>query len=426
MGVAFARHFLGMAISHDPTRSPAPTTSALKQACCIVAAGTMALACSAGGGGAKPDIGAGGAAGSPPVGSSGGTQGMHPGMDGGPTGQFGMRPEFPDGGCNPLQVGFEEINPTVMLLIDRSGSMWDAAYGAVPTRWQALSDALMNPATSAVNILQKKVRWGLTTYTNDGNDANSTCPLLDQVPVSFDNYEAIRSEYDRLSSVGRPSFKAETPTGESIRAVTQQLQQVTEPGPKFIIVATDGEPDDCRTADPQCGQDLSIKAAQDAFALGIKTFVIGIGNEVGEQHLRDLANAGAGLPVTPPNQDFVNICINAGRATRSATYAAAGEVPGNAPYYQPADPAALEEALRTIISSVRTCNFELNAEVNLNRADEGRVLLDGERLDYGDPNGWRMTSATELEIIGQACQRILTDSRMLDVSFPCDVAVFVR
>jgi hypothetical protein len=302
--------------------------------------------------------------------------------------------------------------------------MWDASYGSVPTRWQALSDALMDAQRSPVLSLENKVRWGFAAYTADGNDTQGVaCPILDQVPIRFGNYADIQAEYARLSTIGRPSFKAETPTGESLSAVADQLAAYSEPGPKFIIVATDGEPDDCRVHDPQCGQDLAIAAAQRAYRNGIVSFVIGIGNEVGEAHLGDLANAGRGLPVTAPSGDFINVCLNGGYATQTATYAAAGQAAGNATYYRPADPAALEAAFLDIIQSVRTCNFELNAQVDLAKAYQGSVVLDDVDLGYDVADGWRMVNETQIEIVGEACTRILSDSRRIEISFPCDVAV---
>jgi hypothetical protein len=299
--------------------------------------------------------------------------------------------------------------------------MFDQAYGSSLDRWAPLKAALMDPTSGPVKSLEGDVRWGYTSYTGDGARP-AECPILRTVGVTFGNYDAISKAYDADST--QPPFKAETPTGVSVRAVTTELAKVTEPGPKFIILATDGEPDTCATPDPQCGQDESIRAVQDAFALGIRTFVVGISSEVGEKHLRDLANAGTGQPVEAQAGDFTNNCINPGYATRSATYASGPA--GTATYYHPTDPQALEKDLRSIIGSVRTCTFALNAKVDLDHASEGAVALDGTNLDYGNANGWRMIDETHLEVIGTACESTLGNSKVLSVGFPCSVATIIR
>ena len=328
----------------------------------------------------------------------------------GPPDPSQLLPDAGPQGCNELQVSFEPVIPTVLLLLDRSGSMWDSGYGSSPTRWQAIYDALMAPATGAVQAFASEVRFGLMTYTSDGG--SQMCPMLEDVPPALGNYAAIDAMYTAASE--RPAFKAETPTGEGVRAATELLGQLSEPGAKYIVLITDGEPDSCTTFDPQCGQDESIAAVQAAFALDIATFVIGISSDVGAAHLQDVANAGAGLPVRAPDQQFMNNCINPGYASMTASYAAAGATPGTAPVYQPADGAAITTTLETLIRGVRSCSFTLEHDL-------GTVLLDDAPLAHESPDGWRMLDARTLELVGEACTRLQTDATELLVSFPCDV-----
>jgi hypothetical protein len=320
-------------------------------------------------------------------------------------------------GCNDLVVQFDPVTPTVLLLIDRSGSMWDSSYGDSPTRWQAVYDALMN-ADGAVQPFASEVRFGLMTYT--GESTGGLCPSITSVAPALDNYDAIKEVYDAASP--RPTFKAETPTGPGMRAAIGALAEVTEEGPKYIVLVTDGEPDTCATPDPQCGQDESIAAVQAAFAQNIPTLVIGISSDVGTAHLQDVANAGAGLPVRAPDMQFMYNCINPGYATMSATYAATGETPGNAPVHEPADRAEIAATIGSFIRGVHGCSYTLNAEVDLSKAGQGRVVLDSELLMYEDANGWRMLDSRTLEVTGAACDRVLSDASELAISFPCDVA----
>lgn len=329
----------------------------------------------------------------------------------------GADPALEPHGCNDLRVEFKPVIPTVLLVVDRSGSMFDSAYGGSPTRWLALTEALFPSAGGVLSDYQGAVRFGLLTYTSDSGAG--ICPILRDVAPALGNLAAIKALYQEESA--RPNFKAETPTGAAVAAATEQLQAIAADGPGHILLVTDGEPDDCVTADPQCGQDLSIAAVQSAYAQGIGTSVVGISADVSAQHLQDLANAGQGMPVQAPDMQYIYNCVNPGYATLGAQYAAVGEAAGNAPIYQPADAAGLATAIGTLIRGVTSCDFELDGEVDLERAELGRVMLDGQRLIHDDANGWRMQSSRVLQLQGTACDRVQTESEALAISFPCDV-----
>jgi von Willebrand factor type A domain len=291
-------------------------------------------------------------------------------------------------GCADVVVNFEKQIPTVMLLIDQSGSM-TAAFGN-GNRWEVLYDTLMNANNGIVKTLQNDVRFGLALYTSAGGNAGGTCPMLTKVPLALANHPAIDAAYQPQSPQG------DTPTGESIDAVAKDLVAYTEVGPKIIVLATDGEPDTCAVPNPQMGQPESIKAAQDAYAAGIKTFVISVGAEVSDMHLQDVANAGAGLPI--------------GGADK-------------APFYKALDPQALVAAFDTIINGVRSCTLKLNGTVDQAGAAAGKVSLDGMLLGYNDPNGWRLTAPDEIELVGTACETIKMGDHSISVQFPCGIVV---
>ena len=122
-----------------------------------------------------------------------------------------------------------------------------------------------------------------------------------------------------------------------------------------------------------------------------------------------------------PDDTFRNNCLNPGYATMSATYAAAGEAPGTAPIYQPEDRDAITSVIRTIIRGVAGCGFTLNADVKAGSEGQGSVILDGTPLRYDDPNGWHMTDARTIEVLGTACETLRTSASELKVSFPCEL-----
>ena len=319
-----------------------------------------------------------------PGGGNGGAGGDGTGGFFGASSGTGMEPDA----CADVVVKFEKTIPTVMLLIDQSGSM-TAAFGN-GDRWGVLYDTLMNANTGIVKTLQSEVRFGLALYTSDGGNAGGTCPMLTKVPLALANYSAIDAAYKPQSP------KGDTPTGESITSVTKDLVAFNEVGPKIIVLATDGEPDTCAVPNPQMGQPESIQAAQDAFAKGVKTFVISVGAEVSDGHLQDVANAGAGLPI--------------GGADK-------------APFYKALDPQALVKAFDTIINGVRSCTLKLNGTVDQAGASAGKVSLDGMLLGYNDPNGWQLTAPDEIELLGTACDTIKTGDHSISVEFPCGIVV---
>jgi hypothetical protein len=305
--------------------------------------------------------------------------------------------ELPDG-CVRDDVKVTSPIPTVIMLIDQSGSM-NEQFGN-GNRWNVLRDALIDMNTGIMSTLQSKVRFGLALYTSENGFGSDTtpkvCPIISEVAPALNNYAAIAAKY--LPN----DWKGDTPTGESLEAAIKILDGVTEDGPKVIVLATDGEPDSCADPNPgdQAGHDLarqlSVTAVQNAFKKQISTFVISVGDEVGRDHLRAVANAGQGLAVDVDTIDR---------------------------FYLANNQADLATAFDTIVSGVRSCVFTLNGTVEAGRADTGTVLLDGRSLIYQDKDGWRLNGPSELELIGEACAAIKRGDHDLKIIFPCGVLI---
>jgi hypothetical protein len=279
-----------------------------------------------------------------------------------------------------------------MLLVDRSGSM-TAAFGA-SNRWDETYNALMDPSTGVVKGLEGKVRFGVALYTSlDGTlgttplegDPAGTCPMMATVSPSLLNHANI----DAMYSPKTP--QEDTPTGASIVATTAILQQVTQAGPKIIVLATDGEPDSCTIPDPANDTERaataleSTDAAEAAFNAGIETYVISVGDQVGEAHLQDMANAGKGLPI--------------GGAT-------------DATYYTALDPSQLITAVDDIINGVRSCVLTLDGQVTPEGEDSGTVSMDGQLLEKGVD--WQLNDPSTIEIIGSACDTLLAGGALVN------------
>ena len=292
-----------------------------------------------------------------------------------------------DADCPSAEVALAPLLPAVYFLIDRSGSMTEDFDDT--DRWSGVAAALSGP-TGVVPALQDRVIFGAALY--DGTE--DTCPALVPVTAALDNFQPIAD----LMADHDP--RGDTPTGESILALMAAIGASPPPAdsPKIIIVATDGEPDTCAVPNPQTGQPEAVAAAQDAFDAGFLLYMLSVGSGPGspsEEHLQDMANAGVGLPVD------------------GAT---------SAPFFVANDTDTLISQLTTLINGARTCEIAVDGNVDLGRAGEGTVVLNGVTLGYGTE--WTMQDEGTILLLGDACDLFLaTPDVELTASFPCGVVV---
>jgi hypothetical protein len=289
------------------------------------------------------------------------------------------------GSCADADVKFEPQIPTVLLLIDQSGSMTEEFGGT--DRWEAVYDVLLDPQSGIVAELEGQVRFGMALYTSFDGDEGRECPVITATAPALDNYAAIAASYE----ASQP--EDETPTGESIAAVTPTLVMDPSEGNKIIVLATDGEPDTCAEPNPQNGQDESVAAAADAFAQGVRTYVISVGADVSDQHLQDVANAGAGVGPGDPD----------------------------APFYKADDAQALAEAFAVIVDGVRDCKLSLDGKVADGEEDQCMVLVNGMSVPFGGDDGWQLNDPSEVELVGDACDAIQNGEVQVSIKCACGV-----
>jgi hypothetical protein len=331
----------------------------------------------------------------------GGTSGGIDNPAGGSSGASGVGGIVPgDGGgseCPDARVRASRVTPTVMLLVDQSSSMNDP-FGGDGTRWNVLRDFLLEQPNGLISDLQSQVRFGFALYSavSGGMDPEpiGECPMITSVQPAIDNYDAIAAIYSPADVI------EDTPTGDSIDAVIDSLDLSNNPDvqkdPVVLILATDGEPDRCEELDPQNGQEEAIAAATRAFSMGVRTFIISVGDEVSDEHQQDMANAGLGR----------------------------GPTDDNAEYWEVGDDASLREALMEIVSAQLGCEVQLNGMVASGDACEGTVVLNDQPLECDDPNGWELSTPRTIRLLGSACDTLKSDPDVfLDVTFPCSVGV---
>lgn len=309
--------------------------------------------------------------------------------------------------CNKVDIEFAPQIPTVFVLVDRSSSMFERSF------WEPLKGGVL----AVVEQLQNDIRFGFTTYIGA---QGMMCPeLTTVVPAATGNYDTIKKTYDAIT---KPNYKAETPTSLALTEVTKTLMMEPMTGAKYIVLVTDGEPDFCDDPNVTCSRDAVVAATQAAYTQGVGTFIFSVGGDVDKAHLGDVANAGTGQPVEDRQMAVHYQCQNS-----LATYAATS---GNAPFFEPDvnDRSALVTALTSTIAGVRSCVFDLQGKVkiDLSMQDQGVVDVEGQRVPYGPPDGYRMNSQTQLELLGVACERLKRpETKRVSIDFPCEAVVLL-
>ena len=172
--------------------------------------------------------------GSPSTGGGTGTGGT-PATGGSPgTGGTSVTDAGADATCQTADFKFVPQIPTVYLLVDRSGSMFNCLSNSnqfcpnmMDTSWYTLKTAI----ESVIVQLDSQVRFGFTTVWGTNPADSGMCPslqgkLTDNVPPALNNAGTIAATYDGLPfppTSTQPGVKFESPASESIANVATAL-----------------------------------------------------------------------------------------------------------------------------------------------------------------------------------------------------------
>jgi hypothetical protein len=275
-------------------------------------------------------------------GSGGGQGGGHAGAAGDAVSTGGGNGDGGEGSGGQENCGVQTAHTVrmpseVLLVLDRSGSMVNsiaedcscgsgAADGTVPCadtvtcqdRWSTLSAATMATVRSAPDVY-----WGLKLFPTPGGAA---CDVSAQVEVPIAPHTAGAIEQVIASTTPANS----TPTAQAVRAAVAYLKSVADPNRKYILLATDGQPN-CGPGSSTSTTNVDGTRAEiaAAFLAGFPVYVIGIGPSVG--NLDDLAAAGGtGRSYSATSaSDLTNALSSISRLVASCTFSLA---------YPPPDP----------------------------------------------------------------------------------------
>jgi hypothetical protein len=290
--------------------------------------------------------------------------------------------------CPDVTVRAERRKTDVQLVIDRSGSM-SLPFGKDVDRWTAIGNALTDPEVGVVSGLESQIVFGASLYSNVLGAA--TCPSFVSVERSLGNAASIAD----LLVANRPA--GDTPTAEAIDAAIAAFRSRPPDADRLpvIVLATDGEPDTCTSgAGDSRGRASAVAAARRAWSAGIPLYILSVGTEIGEAHLQDMANAGAGLDP-------------------------GGEA--RAPFFVATDQDELAAQLQAIIGTLGSCDLDLDARIDPSSVALGAVAIGDRPLTFG--RDWRQVDDDTIRIVGAACRDLLASATEVSASFPCATVV---
>ncbi len=299
-----------------------------------------------------------------------------------------------NGECD--QVNFVSMRKPaeVLLVLDRSGSMVEHEIESGVTRW----DGVVPMINEAIQATDSAVSWGLKTFPEmSGNECepSSVTNLID-VEIAPANAANVVAKVNSTTPEGDG-----TPTGAAINAAVAYLSSVQNDNPKFILLATDGQPS-CADLNGGGGEppDFAIAAVTAAKSAGYPVFVVGV------------------LDPEPSNTTLTTLngmAIAGGKPRPIAN-------PLAQKFYLAATKADLLAALNEITGEIATCIFPFEKappdETNI------AVKVNGERVeqDASHANGWDYTSDAYLgvEVYGPICDQIKQGNQnAIDIIFGC-------
>ena len=279
----------------------------------------------------------------------------------------------------------------VLLVLDRSASMTE---DSTPTKWAQVVPALH----SVVSATASSLWWGLKVFPvgNDSQCTQGTFPSGVVVEVGANNATAMNSGIDATQPTGNG-----TPTADAVNEAVKYLQALTDGNPKYILLATDGEPS-CSgmtgKTDSTGARTAAIAAVKNAASLGFNTFVVGIATakDTASATLNSMAEEGR-EPVTDPNSP----------ATK---------------YYMASTQDQMVTAFNNITTVVKSCLYPLNSPPPA--PDHVNVLINDVKVahDATKANGWDYTGTDMLtiQLFGTACaDAMAATSGAVEVIFGC-------
>jgi hypothetical protein len=288
------------------------------------------------------------------------------------------------------------ITPIVWLVVDGSSSMNEPFDGAA-TRWQTLRATLMDPG-GVVASLEAVAEIGMVIYSGNGGGllgGTGECVNLVTVEPALNNYTNLDAQYPQDPiGTGTPTDRALDHVVTNLPVTNQQVLDM-EQKPVYVVLATDGQPND------PCGEGL----------LGG-----GVGDAAVEQRVIDVTTRGTQMGMNM----FIISLAGGDTALQSHLEQVARATSTMTPPFVPATQAELVGTFLDIIGGA-ACTVGLDGTVSDGQQCRGEVVLNGSPLACDSDNGWRLTDPRTVQLTGSACMDFQSNASQVHASFPCDV-----
>jgi hypothetical protein len=314
--------------------------------------------------------------------------------------------------CDEFQVTLDPLPPNVMLVLDKSRSMfinyWNHDNNAntpTITRW----NSLFQVTDDIVTNFDDKIRFGSILFPSTAAQnvyGPAACITSDfpDVTVGPFNGPAILAS---IPAAGVTNSYGGTPAATGIQTAYDHLLSIDPDEPRAMILVTDGAANCSQNAQNNFDlfevYDSSLPTlVATANANGIKTYVVGV------NIANMVVNDGVG---GDPN--------NINPSTKLNEVAQMG---GTGSFLNSQDQAQLEAALNNVIDSVKTCVIPLAEEPVF--PEFTKVLVSGVEWPMVDncnvENGWVYSDPfVEITLCGTACDA-LKDAGDADVQYFCN------
>jgi hypothetical protein len=289
--------------------------------------------------------------------------------------------------CGLYQFKPMPKNADILLVLDRSASMQDPPDSSTTaSKWSIVVPTL----NAVVTATDSSVLWGMKSFPEGSGSecvAGSVTSRID-VGIAASNALAVTGAISTTTPDGNG-----TPTGDAINAAVGYLSSLADANPKYIVLATDGEPSCAAipsSEDTAAAKTYAVTAVGNAKTAGFPTFVIGI------------ATSDASDTAT------LNMMADAG-----------GEVPAGASnplaphFYLANDMTTLSAALGSITGQISSCLFPLATPPPVPNDPTKLGVYLGSAMtsipnDPSKTDGWAYTDSndTAVEIYGAWCTMI--------------------
>lgn len=295
----------------------------------------------------------------------------------------------PGGGCGAQEAKAEGIPPNMLIVLDRSCSMTQNG-GDGKTKWQVSVESL-SKLTADFN---GKIRFGLTMFP----DLVAPDCQQDAIPIPVGPGKEM--EVQALLNAALAKADKYFPDGPCVTNIdTAITQAATEPAfndqdrDSYVVLVSDGkQSNSCggNAKDMQTEQHIAELLA----SKGVPTFVIGFDVGVDGAQLDKFAVAGGVPNATGPTK-----------------------------FYDAADQASLDAALKTIAIKTLSCSFTLDKTPD--NADEIYVFVENQTKipqDKTHMSGWDYDPATnQVTFFGPVCDDLKNGViKDLDIVLGCD------